>query len=54
LSLKPYLAEAITEGYESALDLAVRETPLDYPDLPPSCPFNGEQIFDPNFPKMEE
>ncbi|NJL88411.1 MAG: DUF29 domain-containing protein, partial [Coleofasciculaceae cyanobacterium SM2_1_6] len=37
-SLKPYLAEAITEGYESALDLAVRETPLDYPDLPPSCP----------------
>lgn len=52
-SLKPYLAEAIIEGYESALDLVVRETPLDYPDLPTACPFNEEQIFDPNFPKME-
>lgn len=49
-SLKPYLEEAIAEGYESALDLVVRETPLDYPDLPADCLFSIEEIFDPNFP----
>jgi hypothetical protein len=49
-SLKPYLGEAIAEGYESALDLVVRETPLDYPDLPTDCLFSVEEIFDPNFP----
>ncbi|MCA6517994.1 MAG: DUF29 domain-containing protein, partial [Pseudanabaena sp. M110S1SP2A07QC] len=29
-SLKSYLDEAMTDGYESALDLVVRETPFDY------------------------
>lgn len=49
-SLKSYLDEAISEGYESALDLVVRETPLDYKDLPQVCPYAITQIFDNNFP----
>ena len=49
-SLKSYLDEAISEGYESALDLVVRETPLDYQDLPHVCPYAIAQIFDNNFP----
>jgi ribosomal protein L29 len=49
-SLKSYLDEAISEGYESALDLVVRETPLDYQDLPQVCPYAIAQIFDNNFP----
>ncbi|WP_017298024.1 DUF29 domain-containing protein [Nodosilinea nodulosa] len=49
-SIKPYLAEAIAVAYESALDLVVRETPLDYPDLPTDCPYTAQQIFDPDFP----
>ena len=49
-SLKPYLAEAIAVAYESGLDLVVRETPLDYPDLPTDCPYTAKQIFDPDFP----
>lgn len=49
-SLKPYLGEAIAVAYESGLDLVVRETPLDYPDLPTDCPYTSQQIFDPDFP----
>ena len=49
-SLKSYLDEAILEGYESALDLVVRETPLDYKDLPQVCPYTIAQVFDNNFP----
>ena len=49
-SLKPYLEEAMAEGYESALDLVVRETPLDYKDLPQVCPYTLTQAFDANFP----
>jgi hypothetical protein len=53
-SLKAYLPEAIADAYESGLDLVVRETPLDYPDLPAACPYAEEQIFDPKFPNMEK
>jgi hypothetical protein len=49
-SLKSYLDEAIADGYESALDLVVRETPLDYKDLPKDCSYSITQIFDDNFP----
>jgi len=49
-SLKPYLEEAMAEGYESALDLVVRETPLDYKDLPQVCPYTIAQVLDANFP----
>ena len=46
-SLKPYLAEAITQAHESGLDLVVKETPLDYEDLPENCPYTIDQLFEP-------
>ncbi len=49
-SLKPYLAEAIAKAHLLGLDLVVKETPLDYGDLPENCPYTPEQLFDPNFP----
>lgn len=49
-SLKPYLAEAIIHAYESGLDLAVRETPLDYSDLPTNPIYAIEQLLNPDFP----
>ncbi len=45
-SLKPYLPEAITKGYQKGLDLFTRETDLDYRQLPQSCPFSIEQILE--------
>jgi hypothetical protein len=50
-SLKSYLDQAIIDSYELALSLVVRETPLDYPDLPSDCPFAIAQILDPQFPE---
>jgi hypothetical protein len=38
--------QALEEAYQDALDLAVRETSLDYKDLPPLCAYNLEQILD--------
>ncbi|MFZ4675604.1 MAG: DUF29 domain-containing protein [Nodosilinea sp.] len=49
-SLKPYLTELIADAYESGLDLVVKETPLDYEDLPENCPYTSEELFDPDFP----
>jgi hypothetical protein len=49
-SLQPYLQEAIEDGYQSALNLAVSETPLDYEDFPQECPYSLEQILNPEFP----
>jgi len=49
-SLKSYLDQAVSEAYELALSLVVRETPLDYPDLPSDCPYTVKQILDPKFP----
>ncbi|NEP58848.1 MAG: DUF29 domain-containing protein [Symploca sp. SIO2G7] len=48
-SLKPYLEEAVQEGYEDGLDLAVRETGLSYKVLPESCTYKLDQLFDPDF-----
>jgi predicted nucleic acid-binding Zn-ribbon protein len=45
-SLKPYLPEAITFGYEDGLLLVGKETPLDPNQLPQSCPFSNEDIFE--------
>ncbi|WP_019500629.1 DUF29 domain-containing protein [Pseudanabaena sp. PCC 6802] len=50
-SLKSYLQEGVIDAYESSLALVVRETPLDYQDLPSECPYSNEQILDPAFPK---
>ncbi|WP_460194393.1 DUF29 domain-containing protein [Thermosynechococcus sp. FA-CM-4201] len=49
-SLQPYLPQAIAEAYESGKDLVVRETPLDYSDLPESCPYPLEKVLDSQFP----
>lgn len=53
-SLKPYLQEAIVDAYESALDLAVGETSLNYKDFPQECPYSQEQILNPDFPAKPE
>ena len=49
-SLKPYLEEAITYAHKSGLDLVVRETPLDYQDLPKDPIYTIEQLLSPDFP----
>lgn len=48
-SLQPYLPEALENGYQDALDLAVRETALSYTTFPPECPYLKEQILDGSF-----
>lgn len=53
-SLKSYLAEAITEGFELALILVEKETPIESKDLPKSCPYASTQILDVNFPEGME
>src|SRR4028118_932466 len=40
-SLQPYLLEAMEDGYQSALNLAVSETPLDYEDFPQECSYSS-------------
>jgi len=50
-SLKPYLDQAVIDAYQLAQSLVVRETPLDYPDLPSDCPYTVSQILDPEFPE---
>lgn len=50
-SLKSYLDEAVIDAYRLSLSLVVRETPLDYPDLPADCPYAIAQILDPQFPE---
>ena len=49
-SLKSYLPEAIAKGHQAGLDLVRLETPLDYEDLPKTCPYSLEQLLDPGFP----
>ena len=48
-SLKPFLKEAVQEGYEDGLDLAVRETGISYEVFPGSCTYTIEQLFDSEF-----
>jgi len=51
-SLKSYLDQAVIDAYKLARSLVVRETPLDYPDLPSDCPYTLSQILDPKFPEQ--
>lgn len=48
-SFKPYFEAAIERGYQSGLDLVVRETSLTYTDLPADCKYTPAQILDPEF-----
>lgn len=48
-SLTSYLEEALQEGYEDGLDLAVRETNLPYETFPEACPYSLEQALSNEF-----
>ncbi|WP_297047951.1 MULTISPECIES: DUF29 domain-containing protein [unclassified Thermosynechococcus] len=45
LSLQPCLPQPIAEACESGKDLVVCETPLDYSDLPETCPYPLDNQF---------
>lgn len=45
------LDEAVIDAYRLALSLVVRETSLDYPNLPSDCPYAITQILNPQFPE---
>ena len=48
-SLQPYLIEATESAYQKGLNLAVKETPLDYENFPLECPYSLQQALDPKF-----
>ncbi|MFQ4135179.1 DUF29 domain-containing protein [Nodosilinea sp. PGN35] len=48
-SLKPFLPEAGARAYQDGLDLAVRETGLDYEAFPNGCPYSLTQALAPDF-----
>ncbi len=48
-SLKPYISEALQKGYQSGIDLAVRETSLTDQDFPTECPYTLEEVLDTGF-----
>jgi hypothetical protein len=49
LSLKSYLPEGLEKAYQDAVDLAVRETSLNYKDFPEECLYSLEQVLDSSF-----
>ncbi|MFM6195436.1 MAG: DUF29 domain-containing protein [Planktothrix sp.] len=48
-SLKPYLTEALYKGYQSGIDLAIRETSLTDQDFPTECLYTLEEVLDAEF-----
>lgn len=48
-SLKPYISEALQKGYQSGIDLAVRETSLTDQDFPTECPYTLEEVLETGF-----
>jgi hypothetical protein len=48
-SLKPYLPEVLEKAYQDGVDLAVRETDLNYKYFPQECLYNLEQVLDLSF-----
>jgi hypothetical protein len=48
-SLKPYISEALQKGYQSGIDLAVRETSLTDQDFSTECPYTLEEVLDTGF-----
>ncbi len=49
-SLKSYLNEAVQKGFRQGINLVLKETPLDLPDLPQVMPYTIDQILDLDFP----
>jgi hypothetical protein len=48
-SLKSRIAEALVEGFEAGVDLALRETNLPLRTFPEQCPYEFEQIMADSF-----
>ncbi|MEN9221235.1 MAG: DUF29 domain-containing protein [Thermostichus sp. BF3_bins_97] len=48
-SLKGSLDELLADGYRLGIQQAVKETDLDPSTFPDACPFEFEQIMDPDF-----
>jgi Domain of unknown function DUF29 len=48
-SLKPYFYEVLSDSYESARNLAVSETGIEFSTFPQEIPFTPDQILDPEF-----
>jgi len=48
-SLKPYLPEVLEKAYQDGVDLAVRETSLNYKDFPEERLYSLEQVLDFSF-----
>ncbi|NEQ23134.1 MAG: DUF29 domain-containing protein [Microcoleus sp. SIO2G3] len=48
-SLQPYLPEVSEKAYQDGVDLAVRETSLNYKDFPQECFYSLEQVLDSAF-----
>lgn len=48
-SLKPYLPEVLEKAYQDGVDLAVRETSLNYQGFPQECLYSLEQVLDSSF-----
>jgi hypothetical protein len=48
-SLKPYFPEVLEKAYQDGVDLAVRETSLNYNDFPQECFYSLEQVLDSSF-----
>ncbi|MEA5488471.1 DUF29 domain-containing protein [Pseudanabaena sp. CCNP1317] len=48
-SLKSRIVEALADGFESGIDLALRETNLPLRAFPESCPYKFEDIVTENF-----
>jgi hypothetical protein len=46
-SLTPRLQEAMADGYQAGIDLALRETNLPLRQFPPDCPWTHAQALDP-------
>jgi hypothetical protein len=50
-SLRAQLPALLVSAFPDGLDLVVAETPLDYGDLPETCPWTQEQILDAWWPE---
>lgn len=48
-SLKPYLEEAMEDGYTLGQLLVAKETPLEVEDLPEACPYGLDDAIDDAF-----
>lgn len=53
-SLKSYLPEVLEKAYQDGIDLAVRETSINYKNFLAQCPYSLEQVLNLEFFSGEE